>query len=107
MLTPENLPRSSARDKPVECLLLAYGGVEWSVLVGRTDTSSSPVPIASLSRNPTNVPNRCSLKPLTPETPEETLLLVLPQRRLTLQVVWRDMKLQCLLLKYGQFIIHK
>jgi hypothetical protein len=53
------------------------------------DTSSSPVPFASLPRTPTNGPNRCSLKPLTPETPEEPLLLVLPQRRLTLQVVCR------------------
>src|ERR1035441_3343814 len=42
-------------------------------------------------RTPTNVPNRCSLKPLTPETTEETLLLVLPQRRLALQVVWRSL----------------
>ncbi len=33
--------------------------------------------------------NRCSLKPLTPETPEITLLLVCPPRRLALQVVCR------------------
>jgi hypothetical protein len=91
VLTPENLPRSSARDKPVECLLPAHGGVEWGVLVGRTDTSSSPVRFASVAPNPTNMPNRCSLKPLTPETPEETLLLVLPQQRLTLQVVCRSL----------------
>jgi hypothetical protein len=45
----------------------------------------------SRSRNPTNVPNRCSLKPLTPKAPEEPLLLVLTQRRLTLQVVYRGL----------------
>ena len=39
---------------------------------------------------PTNVPNRCSLKPLTPETPQITLLLVCPPRRLTPQVVCRS-----------------
>ena len=43
------------------------------------------------ARNPTHVPNRCSLKPLTPETPEITLLLVCPQRRLTPQVVCRSL----------------
>src|ERR1035441_7759819 len=46
-----------------------------------------PGPLRIPAPNPTNAPNRCSLKPLTPETPEETLLLVLPQRRLALQVV--------------------
>ena len=56
------------------------------------------LPIRRLPRSPshpcpkpTNLPNHCSLKPLTPETPEEPLLLVLPQRRLTLQVVWRSL----------------
>ena len=40
--------------------------------------------------NPTNATNRCRLKPLTPEMPEITLLLVCPQQRLALQVVWRS-----------------
>jgi hypothetical protein len=38
---------------------------------------------------PMNVLNRCSLKPLTPETPEKALLLVCSPRRSTLQVVCR------------------
>ncbi len=49
-----------------------------------------PDPFRIPAPNPTNVPNRCSLKPVTPETPETTLLLVCPQRRLTLQVVCRS-----------------
>jgi hypothetical protein len=52
----------------------------------QADTSSSSVPFASLP-NPTNATNRCRLKPLKPETPEITLLLVCPQRRLALQAV--------------------
>jgi len=50
-----------------------------------------PGPLRIPVPNPTNVPNRCSLKPLTPETPEEPLLLVLTQQRLTLQVVCRSL----------------
>ncbi len=37
--------------------------------------------------NPVLEPNRCNLEPLKPETPKTTLYLVLPQGRLTLQVV--------------------
>ena len=55
-----------------------------------------PGPLRIPAPNPTNVSNRCSLKPLTPETPEDALLLVLPQRRLTLQVVCRSLpRTQC------------
>jgi hypothetical protein len=54
------------------------------VLYPNAPSKESP---AFPARNPVNMPNRCGLKPLTPEMPEETLLLVLPQRRLTLQVV--------------------
>src|ERR1035438_10451706 len=49
-----------------------------------------PGPIRIPAPNPTDVPNRCSLKPLTPETPEITLLLVCPPRRSTPQVVCRS-----------------
>jgi hypothetical protein len=48
-----------------------------------------PRPLSHPCPNPTNVPNRCSLKPLKPETPEKALLLVCPTRRLTPQVVCR------------------
>src|ERR1035437_9543091 len=37
--------------------------------------------------NPVREPNRYNLEPLKPETPKTTLYLVLPQVRLTLQVV--------------------
>ena len=46
-----------------------------------------PGPFRIPAPNPTNMPNRCSLKPLKPETPKNTLLLVLPLWRLTLQMV--------------------
>ena len=49
-----------------------------------------PGPVRIPAPNPTNAPNRCSLKPLTPETPGKALLLVCPPRRLTLQVVYRS-----------------
>src|ERR1035438_10165694 len=48
-----------------------------------------PGPLRIPAPNPTSAPNRCSLKPLTPATPEKTLLLVWPARRLTPQVVYR------------------
>src|ERR1035437_8921751 len=73
----------------------------------RPKTSASDLfsaPFASPVPNPVREPNRCNLAPFKPETPRITPYLVLAQGRLTLQVVWRDMKLQCLLLKYGQFI---
>ena len=41
--------------------------------------------------NPVREPNRCNLDPLKPETPKTTLYLVLPQVRLTLQVVCFDL----------------
>jgi hypothetical protein len=50
-----------------------------------------PGPFRIPAPNPTNVPNRCSLKPLTPETPEKALLLVYPPRRVTPQVVYRNL----------------
>ena len=62
-------------------------------------------PGKELFRNlPVDKPHTCNLEPFKPETPKIALYVVLAQGRLTLQVVWRDMKLQCLLLKYGQFI---
>ena len=49
-------------------------------------------------------PNRCRLGHVTPKTLQKALYVGLSQTGRPLQVVWRDMKLQCLLLKYGQFI---
>jgi hypothetical protein len=39
-----------------------------------------------------------------PKTLQKALYVGFSQIGRPLQVVWRDMKLQCLLLKYGQFI---
>ena len=46
----------------------------------QADSSSSPVPLASLPRIPPDVPNRCNLRPLTPKKPEKALYGVSPQR---------------------------
>jgi hypothetical protein len=64
----------------------------------------SSAPCASAGPKPTEEPNRCELKPGKPRASGKALFLVCPLARLPLYVVWCDMKLQCLLLKYGQFI---
>jgi hypothetical protein len=100
--------------------LTAAPGSDASAIHGRLDARvallQSPIlpaaillyPGKELFRNlPVDKPHTCNLEPFKPETPRITLYLVVGQGGLTLQVVWRDMKLQCLLLKYGQFIIHK
>src|ERR1035437_9827323 len=83
------------------CLFCNAPEILCSAPVSCTANALCSAPFASPVRKE---PNRCNLEPLKPETPKIALYVVVAQGRLTLQVVWRDMKLQCLLLKYGQFI---
>ena len=66
-----------------------------------------PGPNPAVVPKPTDEANRCNLGRVTPKTLQKALYVGFSQIDRPLQVVWRDMKLQCLLLKYGQFIIHK
>ena len=54
-------------------------------------------------QKPTDEANRCNLGHVAPKTLQKALYVGFSQIGRPLQVVWRDMKLQCLLLKYGQF----
>ena len=64
------------------------------------DTNRAVLPLSE----PTDEANRCNLRHVTPKTLQKALYVGFSEVDRPLQVVWRDMKLQCLLLKYGQFI---